>query len=177
MNLSVPDPSLILLVGTAGSGKSTFARRHFKPTEILSSDFFRGLIADDESDQAVTADAFHALSLIAAARLRNRRLTVIDATNVQRRARRPLLRLARRHQTPTVAIVFDLPEAICLERDAERAERQVGAAVIHEQFQRLQQALLTLPHEGFQSVFIFRSPDEISAPMIERFTVAPSAAL
>ncbi len=177
MKLTIPDPSLVLLVGAAGCGKSTFARRHFKPTEILSSDFFRGLIADDESNQAVTADAFHALQLIAAARLRHRRLTVIDATNVQRRARRPLLRLARRHQTPTVAIVFDLPEALCLERNAGRAERQVRATVIHEQFQRLQQSLLTLPHEGFQSVFIFRAPDEISAAMIERFTVGPSAGL
>ncbi|HWQ34975.1 MAG TPA: AAA family ATPase [Blastocatellia bacterium] len=173
MKLIIPDPALVLLTGVAGCGKSTFARRHFRATEILSSDFFRGLIADDEGDQTVTTEAFQALHLIADGRLHHRRLTVVDATNVQRRARRPLLRLARRHGVPAAAIVFNLPESICLERAARRADRQVSPAVIHEQFYHLQRSLLTLPHEGFQSICFFNSPDEIENAVIER--IAESA--
>jgi protein phosphatase len=158
----------VLLIGVAGCGKSTFARRHFRATEILSSDFFRGLITDDESDQTVTAEAFQVLHLIAGRRLHHRRLTVVDATSVQQRARRPLLRLARRYDVPAIALVFNLPAAICLERAARRADRQVSPVVIYEQFQSLQRSLLTLPHEGFQRVFRFNSPDEIETAVIER---------
>ncbi|MFN7947372.1 MAG: AAA family ATPase [Blastocatellia bacterium] len=168
MKLIIPDPALVLLVGAAGCGKSTFARRHFKPTEVLSSDFFRGLIADDESDQSVTGDAFHLLHLTAMKRLRNGRLTVIDATNVQREARRKLEALAHRLQRPAVAIVFNLPETLCLERAARRSDRPVDPVVIHEQYESLQQSLLSLPGEGLAQIFIFNSPDEIETAVIER---------
>ena len=58
MTLTLPELSLVVLIGPSGSGKSTFARRHFKPTEVLSSDFCRGLVSDDENCQAATGDAF-----------------------------------------------------------------------------------------------------------------------
>ena len=112
MLLTIPDPSLVLLIGPSGSGKSTFARRHFRPTEILSSDFFRGLVCDDEASQAASADAFEVLHLILSKRLANRRLTVVDATNVQTEPRRRLLDLARRHHVLPVAVVLDLPEEV-----------------------------------------------------------------
>ena len=96
MILKIPEPSLVLLIGPSGSGKSTFASKHFKPTEILSSDFCRGLVSDDETDQTATKDAFEVLRFIAAKRLAAGKLTVIDATNVQGDARKPLLALARR---------------------------------------------------------------------------------
>ena len=84
-------------IGASGSGKSTFARKHFKPTEVLSSDFCRGLVADDENDQTATKDAFEILHFIAAKRLAAGRLTVVDATNVQPEARKPLVELARQY--------------------------------------------------------------------------------
>lgn len=67
--LPVTDLSLVVLIGASGSGKSTFARRHFKPTEIISSDFCRGLVADDENDQSASGDAFDVLHYIAGKRL------------------------------------------------------------------------------------------------------------
>src|SRR5262249_506071 len=109
MKLPVPDLSLVVLVGPSGCGKSTFARKHFKPTEVLSSDYCRGLVADDENDQAATPDAFEVLHFIAAKRLRAGRLTVIDATSVQPDARKPLVALARAYHVLPVAIVFNLP--------------------------------------------------------------------
>src|ERR671929_1412115 len=109
MTIKIPELALVVLIGASGSGKSTFARRHFKPTEVLSSDFCRALVSDDENDQAATKDAFEVLHFVAAKRLAAGRLTVVDATNVQPEARKPLLQLARSYHVLPVAIVFNLP--------------------------------------------------------------------
>ncbi len=151
MKLLIPSPSLVLLIGPSGVGKSTFARAHFKATEILSSDAFRGMVADDENDQGATKDAFDLLHAVAATRLARGRLTVIDATNVQREARRPLVELARRFHVLPVAIVLDLPERISLERNRARPDRQVGPHVVRRQRDQLRQGLGGLQREGFRS--------------------------
>ncbi|MGH2710782.1 MAG: AAA family ATPase, partial [Actinomycetota bacterium] len=117
MNIEVPELSLVVLIGPSGSGKSTFASRHFKPTEVLSSDECRALVSDDENDQTVTKEAFEVLHFIAGKRLAGGKLTVVDATNVQPEARKPLVALARDHHVLPVAIVFDLPESVCRERN------------------------------------------------------------
>src|SRR5262245_10504441 len=113
MNISIPRLSLVVLIGPSGSGKSTFARQHFLPTEVLSSDACRALVCDEESNQAVTNDAFAVLHFIAARRLALGRLTVVDATNVQPEARKPLVQLARQYHCLPVAIVLNLPERLC----------------------------------------------------------------
>src|SRR5256712_14001570 len=133
MKLTIPELSFVVLIGVSGSGKSTFARKHFKPTEILSSDYCRGLVSDDENDQAATKDAFEVLHFIAGKRLAAGRLVVADATNVQREARQPLVALARRYHCLPVAIVFDLPERLCLERNRGRGNRDFGSYVIRQQ--------------------------------------------
>src|SRR5882757_4302289 len=112
--------ALVVLIGASGSGKSTFAARHFAPTQVLSSDFFRGLVADDEGDQSASRDAFEALHFVAGKRLAAGRLTVVDATNVQRAGRSDLLNLAREHDVLPVAIVLDVPESVCLRRNQAR---------------------------------------------------------
>src|SRR5678815_28129 len=108
MKLTIPELSMVVLIGASGAGKSSFARKHFKPTEVLSSDFCRGLVSDDENSQAATNDAFDVLHYIAAKRLRAGKLTVVDATNVQTEARKPLVALAREFHVLPVAIVFNL---------------------------------------------------------------------
>src|SRR5918998_5636340 len=120
MRLTIPDLSLVALVGPSGCGKSTFARKHFRPTEVLSSDFFRGLVSDDEGDQSASKDAFELLHFAAARRLARRRLTVVDATNVQPEGRKQLLELARRYHYLAAAIVFDLPEELCQAHNQRR---------------------------------------------------------
>ncbi len=130
MRIDLPDPSLVVLIGPSGCGKSSFARAHFAPTEVISSDFCRGLVADDENDQAATSDAFAVLHFIAGRRLAQPRFTVVDATNVQREARRPLIELAKQHDLFPVAIVLDVPEAICQERNRSRPDRNFGPHVV-----------------------------------------------
>src|SRR6187402_1777434 len=122
MKISVPNLSLVALIGPSGSGKSTFARQHFLPTEVLSSDACRGMVSDDENNQAVTNEAFALLHDIAARRLALGRLTVVDATNVQPEARKPLVELARTYHCLPVAIVLNLPEKLCHERNRNRDE-------------------------------------------------------
>src|ERR1700753_4058327 len=133
MDVKFPELALVVLIGTTGSGKSTFARAHFKPTEVISSDFCRGLVADDENDQAATPAAFAVLRYIAGQRLTGGRLTVIDATSTQPDARRDLVALAREHDVLPVAIVLDLPEKLCAERNAGRPDRDLGPHVLRPQ--------------------------------------------
>jgi protein phosphatase len=166
--LSVPELSLVVLVGITGSGKSTFARAHFRPTEVISSDFCRGLVADDENDQSVTPAAFELLEHIVSLRLTAGRLTVIDATNVQPDARRRLVALAREHDVLPVAIVLDLPERLCADRNARREDRDFGPHVIRRQRAQLRRNLKDLPREGFRTVHTLRSPEEVDAVEITR---------
>jgi len=166
--LAIPELSLVVLIGVSGSGKSTFAREHFKPTEVISSDYCRGLVADDENDQSATADAFDVLHYIAAKRLAAGRLTVVDATNVQPEARAPLVALAREHDVLPVAIVFNLPASLCVARNAERADRDFGPHVIRRQQQQLRRSLRNLRHEGFRTVHVLGSPEEVAAATVTR---------
>jgi protein phosphatase len=168
MRLAIPDLSLVVLIGPSGSGKSTFARRHFEPTEVLSSDGFRALVADDQNDQSATGDAFAALHYVAARRLAGGRLTVIDATNVQSEARRPLVTLAREHHVLPVAIVFDLPERVCHERNRARPDRDFGPHVVRNQRAQLHRSLRGLGREGFRQVHLLKTPAEVDAAEIQR---------
>ena len=166
--LSIPDLSLVVLVGISGSGKSTFAAQHFLATEVLSSDTFRGLVADDEGSLEATADAFDALRFLAAKRLANRRLTVVDATNVQPTARAPLVELAKAYHAMPVAVVFDMPEDLCWQRSQARPDRQMDRRVIGRQHQQLRRALKRLKGEGFRRVWVLTSPEQVASVTIER---------
>jgi protein phosphatase len=168
MKVTIPELSLVVLVGPSGCGKSTFARRHFKPTEVLSSDFCRGLVSDDENEQAATKDAFEVLHYIASKRLAAGRLTVIDATNVQPEARKPLVALAREYHVLPVAVVLDLPERLCHDRNRERTDRDFGPHVIRQQSQQLRRSVRNLKREGFRHVYEFSTPEGVDAAVVER---------
>ena len=168
MKIEIPALSLVVLIGPSGSGKSTFARRHFLPTEVLSSDYCRGLVSDDENDQAATKDAFEVLHFIAAKRLAAARLTVVDATNVQPESRTPLVQLARKYHCLPVAIVFNLPEAVCQERNRGRDDRTFGQHVVRQQRSQLRRSLKALKREGFRHVFVMESVEEVDAAAVER---------
>ncbi|GAA3277043.1 polynucleotide kinase-phosphatase [Streptomyces lavendulae] len=159
--LPVTDLSLVVLIGATGSGKSTFARKHFKATEVLSSDFCRGLVADDENDQSASKDAFEVLHHIAGKRLAAGRLTVVDATSVQPESRRQLVRLAREHDVLPIAIVLDMPESVCAERNAARPDRAgLPRRVIQRHRSELRRSLRGLEREGFRKVHVLRTVEE-----------------
>ncbi|MHA5053768.1 polynucleotide kinase-phosphatase [Streptomyces sp. SD15] len=162
--LPVTDLSLVVLIGASGSGKSTFARKHFKPTEVISSDFCRGLVADDENDQSASGDAFDVLHYIAGKRLAAGRRTVVDATNVQQESRRQLIELAKRHDVLPIAIVLDVPEEVCAERNASRTDRaDMPRRVIQRHIRELRRSLRHLEREGFRKVHVLRGVAEIES--------------
>lgn len=161
LTLPVTDLSLVVLIGASGSGKSTFARKHFKPTEIVSSDFCRGLVADDENDQSASRDAFDVLHYIAGKRLAAGRLTVVDATNVQPESRKQLVQLARQHDVLPIAVVLDLPEEVCLARNATRPDRAgMPRHVVGRHRRELRRSLRGLEREGFRKVHVLRTEEE-----------------
>jgi predicted kinase len=170
VELRLPDPCLVVLVGAAGSGKSTFAARHFAPDEVLSSDAFRERIAGDAADQRATGAAFAALHRALRRRLAQRQLTVVDATSVAARDRRPLVRAAREAGVPCIAVVLDLPADVILARNAGRNERTVPHAIVRRHLSRLEADLHPpgLDAEGFERVVVLRDRAVVDAVEIVR---------
>jgi protein phosphatase len=168
MKITLPELSLVLLVGPSGSGKSTFAHTHFKPTEVLSSDTCRGLVSDDENDQSATQDAFAILHFIAAKRLAAGKLTVVDATNIQPEDRKPLIALAREYHALAVAIIFHLPEQLCHARNQQRHNRDFGPHVVRRQIAQMRRSLAGLRREGFHATYVLTTPQEEEEVEVER---------
>jgi len=168
MLIKIPEFCVVALVGASGSGKSTFALKHFRPTEVLSSDFFRGMVCDDENDQSATGAAFESLYYVANKRLDAGRLVVIDATNVQKTARDKIIGLAKEQDCLAVAIVLDLDPELCLERNKLRANRRLGPRVIASHARDLRQSMGRLQREGFRHVFVLKSPEEVERAQIVR---------
>jgi len=161
--IQIPELSLVVLIGATGSGKSSFARKHFKPTEVISSDACRGLVSDDENNQAASADAFALARYITVLRLKNGLVTVIDATNVQEEARKDWIKLAKEYHCLPVAIILNMPEKVCAQRNALRPDRNFGAHVIPHHISQLKRSLRKLKYEGFRHIYELRSPEEVDA--------------
>ena len=167
--LRIPELSLVVLVGITGSGKSTFGRTHFKPTEVISSDFCRGLVADDENDQAATKQAFQLLHYIVGLRLAAGRLTVVDATNVQPEARRALLAAGQGARRAA-----DRDRARPADRGCASSAThpgRIGTSVPHvikRQHDQLRRGLRGLAREGFRTVHVLTSEAEIAEATIVR---------
>jgi predicted kinase len=169
--IALPAGALVVLVGVSGAGKSTFAARHFRPTEVLSSDAFRAIVADDAADQRASGAAFELLHLAARRRLERGRLTVVDATNVTRAARLALVGLASAARRPAVAIVLDLPLPVCIERTARRTDRVVGARVVGRQADELERWLADpdgWAREGFAALHRLTDPTVVTRVTIVR---------
>lgn len=168
MKITIPELALVVMVGASSSGKSTLAGKLFKSTEVLSSDFCRGLVCDDENSQAATHDAFDVLHYIAAKRLAQGLLTVVDATNVQAEARQPLVSLARQYHCLPVAIVLNVGEDVCHERNRLRSDRNFGPHVVRQQCQQLRRSLRSLKREGFRHVFVLETQEELQTATLAR---------
>lgn len=168
MNVEIPDVCLVVLVGASGAGKTAFASRHFRASEILSSDQCRLMVADDENDQGATDAAFDVLHYIAGKRLSAGRLTVVDATNLEEQARAQLLALAKEHHVPPVAVVLDVPQEVCERRNAERGDRELPLSVLREQHRQFKRASSRLSREGFRRVFTLEGVDRITEATVER---------
>jgi protein phosphatase len=166
--LEIPDFALVVLIGATGSGKSTFARKHFAPTEILSSDRYRGVVCDDENEQGVSADAFDLVRAVGDKRLKHRKLTVIDATNVRAADRKGWIELARRWHALPVAIVIDPGIDVCIERNKHRPDRPFGAGVVQRMVSEIRRGLRGLQREGFRQVWQLSTPQSVEAATVTR---------
>jgi protein phosphatase len=173
MTVRIPEFALVLLLGPSGCGKSSFGRKHFKSTEILSSDFFRGMVSDDEMNQAASENAFELLHRACAMRLAAGKLTVIDATNVRAESRKPFIEMARQFHAQTVVFAFDFDAEFCHARNQARAaERPFGPHVTRRHADDLRRSLPRLEAEGFRRVIVLRTEEEVNAVTVERYRLA-----
>lgn len=166
--IELPEFCLVSMIGSTSSGKTSFAHKHFKPTEVLSSDFFRAMISDDENNQDVSSDAFELLYSAANKRLNIGKLTVIDATGVQKSARDKILDIAHAHNVPVAAIVLNLPESLLLKRNRERPERNYPESVIQTHCSELRSGINNLESEGFDYVYILNSLEQLDSVEVVR---------
>lgn len=166
--IELPELCLVAMVGGTSSGKTSFANKYFKPTEVLSSDFFRGMVCDDENDQSVSSDSFDLLYYAANKRLSNGKLTVIDATNIQQSARKKLIDIAREQNVHAAAIVLNLPESVLLERNKNRPERNFAEGVIHRHSREVKSSIKNLKREGFRFIFVINSLEQLDGVEIVR---------
>ncbi len=167
--LMVPSPSLVVMIGVAGSGKSSFCSRNFRPTVVVSSDHCRALLTDDPADQSASGAAFGLAHRIIEERLRRKRLTVVDATNLESAGRQCLLNLAALHHLPSIAVVLDPPQDDCVRNDRRRPGRHVGREVIARQSRVLREAVPKLRAEGFLQVHRLRTVAAIAAARAQEF--------
>lgn len=168
MKITIPEFCLVALIGASGSGKSTFAKTHFLPSEIVSSDACRRIVSDDENDLDATDDALRLVHFIAETRLKRRRLVVIDATNVRREDRARLAQIAKSQHALAVAIVINPGEEICHDRNRQRPDRQFGPHVVRNHTRALKRDIKRIDKEGFRYVYELRSVEDVDAAEIER---------
>ncbi|MCB0549042.1 MAG: polynucleotide kinase-phosphatase [Phaeodactylibacter sp.] len=168
MKIEIPELCLVVLMGPTSSGKSTFARRHFKATEVINSDHCRAMVADDENAMDANTETFEVLHYIVEKRLQRGLLTVVDATNVQPESRRALVAIAKKYHVFPIAIALNLPEKVLLERNDARPNRQLGAHVIRNHRLALKRSFRSLKKEGFRYFFELRSAEEIEHAVVER---------
>ena len=174
--LVVDAPGLVVLIGAAGAGKSTFAAATFEPAEVLSSDALREAVAGDPTDQRATRVAFSILHREVRRRLAAGRLVVVDATNVERHARLSLVRVARAAGRPAAAIVLAPDAATVHARNALRPGRVVPPDVVDRHLAALAQLggdpaaiVATLRLEGFAAVHVV---DDVGPPLVVRRRVS-----
>ncbi len=165
--LKIPEPSLVVLIGVSGSGKTSFAAQHFRPTEVVSSDHCRALVCDDPNEQGVNEQAFRVVHAIVRSRLELGKLVVVDATHVQPAARAPLIELAREHDLFAVAVVLDIPLRTCEDRNAARLDRQFGPHVAQNQHLALRRSIRGLRAEGFKQIWTLK-PAEVASVEVRR---------
>jgi protein phosphatase len=170
--LDLPADALVVLIGSAGTGKSTWAARHFEPYQVVSSDACRALVADDPADQGASHDAFRLFHQIVRDRLKRGLLTVADSTALTPAARRDLLSCAAEYGRPAVAVLFDLPAEVAREWNARRARRVPDWALqSHEKLMR--QARLDVQREGFAHVYLFETVADLDQARLNIGHVRP----
>jgi protein phosphatase len=150
--IAVPADALVICCGPAGSGKSTFARRHFLPTQVVSSDACRAMVGDDEANQAISGRAFDLFHRIIEHRLALGRLTVADSTAISPRARGMLRRLARRHGRAAILVAFNSGLSTLLANNRKRA-RTVPTEVLRLQRFRFREESPRFPEEGYATIY------------------------
>ncbi|OMP77696.1 polynucleotide kinase-phosphatase [[Flexibacter] sp. ATCC 35208] len=163
MTLNFPELSLVVLVGASGSGKSFFAKKWFRPSEIVSSDACRLMLSNDENTPDISEDAFELLHFIIAKRLKRGLLTVVDATNVNAQYRKQLVALAREYHILPVAIILNMSDRVCQDRNRTRTDRNLPPRVIKSQMAALKSGVHKIREEGFRRHFEFRTPESVDS--------------
>jgi alkanesulfonate monooxygenase SsuD/methylene tetrahydromethanopterin reductase-like flavin-dependent oxidoreductase (luciferase family)/predicted kinase len=155
----LPDPAVVVLIGAAGSGKSTWASARYRRAEIVSSDDLRGVVGSGPADLGASTDAFDLLERIVAARVGRGLPTVVDTLGLDPTRRQRWREAASAAGMPAVAVVLATPGAVCGRRNADR-DRPVPAGTLIDQVRRVAALQDALASEGWDRVEVVVPEDE-----------------
>jgi predicted kinase len=146
-----PRGYVVLAIGLPGSGKTTWYKR--RGVTPLSSDLLRSLLFDDITEQRYQGLVFSTLrSLLRARLIAKMPWNYVDATNLSTHERKQWIKMAKSFGYEVQAVFFDVPLAVCLERNAKR-DRQVSDEVMHKMAERLKPPTFK---EGFEKITVVR---------------------
>ncbi|WP_395727947.1 LLM class flavin-dependent oxidoreductase [Nakamurella sp.] len=161
--IDLPRPALVVLVGPAGSGKTTWAHTHFATSEVVSADALRAMVGSGEGDLDASVDAFAVLDAVVAARLRRGLTTVVDTLGLDAARRSAVVDLGRTAGLICVAVVFTTAIEVCRARNRAR-DRPVPAPALRSQHRRTGE--IDLAADGFDRILTVDTGPEAAAPAV-----------
>ncbi|PIR93899.1 hypothetical protein COT97_04205 [Candidatus Falkowbacteria bacterium CG10_big_fil_rev_8_21_14_0_10_39_11] len=157
--INVEPGTLILLVGPPASGKSTFAAEHFPVECVVSSDYLRSELTNNPGNHILSDLAFARAGQLVASRMKQGRVTVVDAMNLRPNARKAFIKFAAKNNRPVIGVHFDFDPAVLQARDLARGGK-VGEKAIGRRAGKTADIIMLQNDKNLDELYVVDQPDQ-----------------